>query len=524
MNKYKNSIWISTGIIAVTSTIRSFLEFFSNPEPLHLFSPWFVVLNYFLFFLLTIFGIGYIIAKIIKEPTAKWIFKTAQYSPIIFLAPTIDLIVSQGNGICMAHAGTGGVLILYDLFTFFGKITTCGISIGIRIEIAIILIALGRIIWKKTRSFVKVGLGVFLSYLFIFTTLSLPGILAVLFGNFDYNTGAWIVQELSNSLIGTAHGYIATADAYYLPHAITILLTRIELILLLIIGVIISIENNRSHVIAWIKNSRWERILYYIFLAVAGSLTAYHYHAITYNWIDITGIICGIIAVASSFWSAVVWNDVNDVSIDAISNPDRPLLAKTIDRDSYVNQGIFFFILSLISALLVNYPFFFCIVLLQITYGIYSYKHTLWKKHFISSGLVIGFIGTTIFIGGYIFSQVTQSIDQLPLGIVLAIFGTITIVSHAKDFKDVAGDSANNIKTLPVLFGKRRASFILSIALIIWILILGIYHNSWFIAIQAIPWVILDLILRIKIPEYSRFLIFITQIILITLFFIYVYP
>jgi 4-hydroxybenzoate polyprenyltransferase len=519
--KSTTTLWTILGTVFTTSIIRSFIEFFSNPEPLFHISPWFVTLNYFLCFLSLIIGIGYIMSRIVREPALKWIRVAALYSPIIFLAPLVDLIISNGKGICMGYLGSGGALLLHDLITFFGSLTKCGISPGMRIEIFIILAAISRIIWVKTKSTSKTILAALLSYLLIFATGAPSGILALVHGNTSANSGAWFIEMISQGLIGTAHGYLSLTADYFIPHALSLVMARIHLITAIVFGIIILWKEAPHHIRLWINNSRWERVLYYIALPITGALIAHSLNQTgNLNSLDGIGIITGTLSIITACWAAAVWNDYHDTSIDAISNTNRPLHTHVLSQETYIAYGLLFFVISIISALLINYPFFFCILTFQLAYGIYSYKGTHWKKHFVTSALTIGFIGMVMVVMGYLFVQPNQSLGDLPLSILLSIFVTLSIVSQVKDFKDVAGDKADSIQTLPVLLGKRKASLFLLITLTIWLIFLGYFFNHWIITAQIIPWIIIDLGIRKKIPEYWRFILFFIQIALMCYLFL----
>jgi 4-hydroxybenzoate polyprenyltransferase len=519
MDKKTASIFAVLGMVAGSTIIRTFLEFISNPEVTNGFSPWYVTLNYYLCFLSIIVGLGIIIARIVKEPSMKWITLFAKMSPIIFLAPIIDLIISRGTGICMGYLGSGEWLMGIDFLTFFGKLTHCAISPGMRIEIALILIGIAHILWKKTKSINHLILGTFLSYVFIFASGAIVGIIGLFQGS-GIDAGAWITRELGNSLLVTAHGFISKTDPYLFNESFSLFTARIHFLTLIVLGAYVWTQEHSDEFYAWIKNSRWERLLYYLFLPIIGIVTAYHFFpAISITWIDEISLLIGCIAIITNCWAAAVWNDFSDTTIDDITNTNRPLQNKIITPEKYKTYGILFFLIAITGSLLINYAFFYCIVMFQVLYGMYSYRITRWKKNFITSGITIGSIGVIMILAGYFFVSPEQNFNSTPFALLALLFITICIVSQAKDFKDVAGDRVEHIKTLPVLLGTRKASYALLVTLILWILFVAFILNSFFIALQIIPWVVIDLIVRKRIPEYIRFLILFVQIISLIVYF-----
>ena len=507
-------------MVGSSSIIRSFLEFFSNPEYNQGFSPWFVTLNYFLFFLAVIVGIGFIVSKIVRESPVKWITVFSKYSPVIFIAPILDLFISQGKGYCLSYLGNGGSLIIRDFFTLGGPYIHCGISPGVRIEVVLILFFIARILWKKTNSHIKVVLGVFLSYAIIFFTGDIPAVIGTLFGA-GTHSGAWLSQAVQSSVLFSSDKIEQFLNFHeYYSYIASLFMGQVHYITIVIFTVIMWFQNKPAEFSAWVKNGRWERYGYYCLLFFTGIFLLYKTNpGHSMNWVDGIGLITALIAILANGWAAAVWNDFTDKQIDAASNSDRPLHNHILTSEQYRTYGIVFFITGMVGALLISYPFFLCLLLFQIVYGMYSFSITRWKKYFLTSALTIGFVGTITVLAGYFFANTSQSLNHFPFSLLFIIFGTLCIVSQAKDFKDVVGDKIGGIQTLPVLLGKKRAGLLLTLVLAAWIITIGTITHSLVIALQAIPWILIDVIFRKKIPEKLRFIIFFIQIIGLIIYF-----
>ncbi len=478
------SIWTILILIFTTTLVRVFLEFFSNPDMGMVIGPWYGFLQYFLFFTTMALGIGVILGFIIQEPIKKWVFVVSKSLPIIFLAPIIDLIISRGSGLCMAYLGSSGLYLVRDFFMFGGPLGTCGISIGMRIEVLIILMAIGLIIWNKTKKLFLVLVGIFFTYLFIFLNAAIPGI----FG----------IQVISSLPL---REFIFFISGIHFLTAVILLLA-------------IWFREKKALFTIWMKGSQPERIIYYILLAILGMCSAYKLYTISLAPIDSIKFILCILSILTSGWAAIVLNNFHDQDIDSISNSDRPLLSGEISHETYRNLGVTFFIVSILSALLVNYGFLFFILGTQALYATYAFRATGWKKHFIGSSLTIGLAGVFMALAGYFAFSPDQSFSQIPILSLLFLFITLAILSNAKDFKDIAGDRAGAIKTLPVLLGARKAGLILSFSLSVWFIILGLILKNPIIALFAAPWIVLDLIIRKRVPGYVRFLIVFLEIII----------
>ena len=67
-----------------------------------------------------------------------------------------------------------------------------------------------------------------------------------------------------------------------------------------------------------------------------------------------------------------------------------------------------------------------------------------------------------IILAGFFLTSPDKHITAIPFGMVLAIFIFFATVSNIRDIKDVEGDRAQGIRTLPVLIGTRRAKALIA--------------------------------------------------------------
>ena len=96
--------------------------------------------------------------------------------------------------------------------------------------------------------------------------------------------------------------------------------------------------------LAIINNFRITRTIHYFLLFGIGLLYVYYnpplgdfeyLKTICNHPSDMFGIFMAFIAIFMSFQSAVIINDVYDSDIDVVSNPQRPLVTKTISLEEY---------------------------------------------------------------------------------------------------------------------------------------------------------------------------------------------
>lgn len=467
-------------MIAGATFVRLLLEMFSNPSSGMAISPWYGVVQYIIFFLCMAGGTGTILATIVREPIIKWIHVVSKWMPIVWIAPLIDLVVSNGQGLCMAYLGSRGMQLVPDFLTLGGRFGTCGITVGMRIEIIIILAGIAYVMYKKTRSVAKPILSAFLVYIFIFINGAIPGIFGL--------PRVGIIEFVR-------------------------FVSSIHLIIFTLVAAYIGIKEFPHEAAMLVRSSRWERILYYWCIMALGIAYALRIYQVPFAPHDIPTVIVMTVSIACAGWAAAVWNDLNDGDIDTLSNTDRPLY-QGMSRSAYANLGIAASVFSILASLVVGYGFFLMLLGTQAVYALYSYRGSSIKTHFLSSSVMIGLAGVTTALAGFLAFSPDLSLAHIPFSLI--IIGTMTfgILSNAKDFKDVKGDRASGIRTLPALLGGRRAGMVILGALVVWIAILAyMFQNAW-ILLFVIPFIGLKFVTTRRTPEYVMFLIVCTELVI----------
>lgn len=508
-----NSFHIALGIFLIT-IVRTFIENFSNPEPLGGFTGGLLLVGYFLFYAIIVFSIGIFMGILLNESWTKHISRTLRFLPIIFIAPIIDIFYS--GTACMAYIGTTGYRLFTDYITFFGPLPEfCGITPGIRIEVAIIVLFSSFYIWKKTRSLIKTGLGVFGIYTIIFINLALPGIVRS-FGDTSIALMPFFENLFNHSLLGSIHSITFLSGNERFIEQLAFFVSRIPWVILVILIMALFWKMYPAVFRAWMKNIRITRIIYYVIIALSGIMYAVYSKntSISVTFLDITAYILCIVSIIAHWWTAVAVNDIADVAIDEVSNKDRPMIMGTLTQDHMRHIAFVSGLVALTGSILVNWNVFALLTVFGSAYMIYSVPPFRLKKHFITSSLLIGVAGTAVFFAGYFLISPDQTFKTIPLHVFTSVFISLILLSHTKDFKDVPGDKREGIKTLPVVFGTRKASKILTWSLLIWVLFLSLLFANIWIFIIGSPLFLFDLIIKKRIPEYIRFITLFIQIIL----------
>lgn len=467
-------------LVLASSLGRAFLEFFSNPEQGGIISPWYVTLEYFLFFLAVTVSIGMVVGAVTRESMLRSTVRAARFSPIIMLAPVLDLVFSGGSGACMAYLGSSGTPLAADFLTYFGKSVRCGITAGIRIELLIVFASIGLLVWKKTHSARRAALGLALGYAAVFAQLAIPGILGSIAGIAGHSA-PWILKSVNESLLATN-----PTSASYPMFGFVTLMSQIHFLTIVAFSLTIWFFEKRNSFAAWMRNARPERIAYYLMLMLLGAVAASRLSPHSVSWVDMVGFACAAVVLTANWWAAVAINDLSDDVTDAASNPNRPLHAGTMDRESFRTLAAVFLGTAITGSIIVGYPFLFFMAVFQTMYAAYSIRETRWKNHFLKSSAVLGSVGISAILAGFFLFAPNYPVASLPLGTIVAAFVGLAVISNSKDYKDRKGDEADGVRTLPVAIGTKRAYLVVTVLMIAWSIATAlVYRQHYFYFVAA---------------------------------------
>ncbi|HRY52953.1 MAG TPA: UbiA family prenyltransferase [Candidatus Portnoybacteria bacterium] len=449
--------------------LRIFLENFSSTGPQSSFTLISgVFLHIPLFYISIIASLFLAILFFAKLEIKQAINLGVLFSPIMCLPPIVDLIFTGGAGANTAYLFFNNFReAFFDFLTFFGKFVDPGITLGMRIEIFLVLAGVAYLIYLKTRNIKRTILGAFFCYIVFFIYLAFPGFIVVLFDHSNYlalnqdggsSAFSLVLSSLfSGSLLKTIHfsEVLSSNRAVLFNQQFDILCSRILWLVLLFQGGLIFYLKNKQSFFPWLNNLRWERVLYYLALSVLGMFLGLSLYLFGYSFgfIDFLGLLIFFVLVALSFWLAVGINDQADLKTDSISNPDRPLVKKTITDKEQNAINLFLFVAIIIGSLLINCWVLILLLLFQGVYFIYSSPPFRLKQAFGLSSLLVGLNALVITMAGFYFVSPQQSLINFPKNVLIMLLFGFTLGVNIKDIKDYEGDKADNINTIPVVFG-----------------------------------------------------------------------
>ena len=225
---------------------------------------------------------------------------------------------------------------------------------------------------------------------------------------------------------------------------------------------------------------RFPRILNYVALASLGIAlvlrlpnSSYLLHDLEF-WLRFLLMVMGL-TYAAVF--AIVTNNIADLAADKISNPNRPLAQEKVNPKSYLIAGIFCLAFALMIGLLTQVELFWGILAISSGYFVYSCKPFRLKSIPIVAKLMIGFNALSVAVMG--FAMAGGNWLEFPLSWLLFILGPLSLAANFIDLKDIEGDRATGIKTIPVLIGAQNARHLMAFAALACYLIGGYLLDLW---------------------------------------------
>ena len=438
--------------------VRFFLEALSSPSLSGIIaSDASTLLHYYLFWIFLALG-GMIFARF---AVPRWRELAPQIVlflfVLIYIAPIVDFISSGGMGIRMSYLYNEPKELLYSFATFFGPLAN-GITIGIRLEILTILALAGMIIQRVQKDLVRTIVSVVILYTLIFVSLSLPSLISLgnslgpnsfgrFFGDIILNSATF-----QNNLHGTLlYAYPARA----LEIGFNFFMGKIWYLVAVVLAIAWFFLSQKEKTAAVFKNSRGERVVAHLIVVSIGlGLSIIISPADAFSWNDFLSIVSLFLSFYFSWMFAICINDLADEKIDEISNKERPLIKGALSRDKLKIASYLFLTVSLIGAFLAGYYAFFCVLAFTSLYYIYSAPPTRFKRIPFFSSFLIALCCLSELIAGFFLLSYSKELSVLPVRAIVGIVALVFLWSHIRDLKDVEGDRAAGISTVPVIFGR----------------------------------------------------------------------
>ncbi len=386
---------------------------------------------------------------------------------IILTPPIIDVII-MGSGITFSLYEFGNLQRLLFLFlNFFDDSPWNGITYGIRFEIAVVSIGIGIYAFFRLKRFIPAILSSFLCYSVFFIISTIPSWITILIlspkkGIFNVTEndalGMFLSPErfFSNEVVGFTSAIHVKMSIVY-----AILSTAA-------VGALLYHLSKRTF-LALLKNARMPQMIWHGGLLFLGGGLAMIYAGARpdFDFFEILSIILLVVAVESAWLASVIGNDIADRRIDEKTNAMRPLPTGDIPTGLYAEIGVLFFFFSILFSAIVSWKATLLVLAYQGLAWIYSMPPLRLKRFPVIATMLAALAGMTVLLIGFSTLAPGSGIDSIPMSLLAFLFIAYAATLPLKDFKDIEGDTADGVLTIPVLFGAERARLIIGSALFI---------------------------------------------------------
>jgi len=430
-------------VVLLISSIRFLLEYtLLNYNPTGNVYEYFILsyLEVIFFFVIIFLLVSTLIAVLVKKKLTKVMNVCILFFPLILFPVLFDTYLF-GSKEGYVYSTADNLLLKFITATWVAE----EISKGISLEISVFLIIIFCYVLFLSKSLIKSFAAVLCSMAFI-SIWGTPSLF-------------WTDEiKFSSEFIFLF---------YFVPLAL--------------IGIIIFLLFSREKLYALIGNLRITKSLGFIIPVILGAIAASYVLEFA-NWFE---VFLSCMAVFLVWQFAVVINDIADVSIDKVSNRNRPLIKGIISKKEFIFLGAVFAFFSLAAASLVNFftiLFIFVFLVLALAYSLEPIRL---RKNFLGN-VVIGLSISLCYFFGFFSMEnfrFPENSDYMFAGM-LFLFGLfITLAKDAKDFK---GDLKDNISNLFTLFGVAKAKRIIAVLLLLVFLLPGLLTLDFAMVIFSI--------------------------------------
>lgn len=437
-------------LILVKLSVEGALEWFEG-ESLTFF--FFQFSHTFLFFLCSFLAL----LPIIRFAGAKTLSGAANFLLFGFLLiitpPIFDRLIFGKESYWSFYEFDGLLGLVQRFFTLFGDSPDIGITYGVRIEVVLVIIALGFYTYLKSERIGKALLVSFLTYTVLFVFGTFPSWVALLVFSFEKNFLA--ITSADVAALFLTPGHILGRELTDFRTVLSAKGTLVYIVVSVTLASALLFRHSPRYFFALVKNARFPQLLYHAGLLFLGMMLAISFTdgQFKISFFYVLGALVLLMGTWSAWIASVIVNDLYDTKIDAVTNPERPLIQNTIPRELYRTYGLLFFFASLLFAGAVNFSAAMLLFIYQALAWLYSAPPLRLKQYPGLATLIAAFAGILVLIAGFVTIAPNHNIKALPLSIFAYLFVAYFLILPIKDFKDIAGDRKDGVYTIPVILG-----------------------------------------------------------------------
>ncbi|MCJ7465628.1 MAG: geranylgeranylglycerol-phosphate geranylgeranyltransferase [Maribacter sp.] len=175
-------------------------------------------------------------------------------------------------------------------------------------------------------------------------------------------------------------------------------------------------------------------------------------------------LFCIVLASAFVIAGGYIINNFYDAEKDLINKPTKSMLDRLVSQRFKLST---YFVLNLLAVFVASYVSFKAVLFFSsYVFGIWFYSHKLKKVPFIGN-----FVSATLAIAPFFAVFVYyKNFDTVIFLHAIFLFLLILAREMIKDLENIAGDMAQNYKTIPILYGARFSKICISILIILTLL------------------------------------------------------
>lgn len=395
--------------------------------------------------------------------------------------------------------------IFARFFTFFGNNASIGITYGVRVEVALAIIFLVIYIYLKTHKFLKSLVGGLIAYLILFILGSFPSWLAYLY--FLPKKSVFLVENFDIAGLFLTPATLFSISETDFVNALNVKMNLVYAFLLVPVLILFfwlypvkSAEesggaakpqfnrvNFREKLWSVMKNVRWIQISIHAGLILTGAgLGAFYFSQnLNLNVFSLLAIANLILAAVFAWLASVFLNDREDLAIDKMTNKQRPLATGALASEDYRQLFWMGFVFSLILAITVGVKFFLAILIYQVIGWAYSAWPFRLKRFPVIATFLSALALALLFSSGFMLLSDGQNITKLPHQVFWLLIIAFMISLPIKDLKDIEGDRADGVWTIPVLLGETWARFAIGFGIFVSYALSVIWLNAKILFIPA---------------------------------------
>jgi geranylgeranylglycerol-phosphate geranylgeranyltransferase len=196
-------------------------------------------------------------------------------------------------------------------------------------------------------------------------------------------------------------------------------------------------------------------------------------------------------------------NDLFDIPIDAVNNPQRPLIKKTVNRTVVIALAVYFFILAFIFGLSLGIAPFIIILITLIMLFLYAWAV---KKTLAANVAVALLTGLSFILGGVI--------SKNPYCVYPFIFSFCIHLAReiVKDVIDKQGDEPFGVRSIPILYGNKNACLVSASSLIVLCMLIPLPFifrilDIWYllvVLVGALPITVFTAVKLLRVPPVNE--------------------